>query len=103
MEEPHTESIEQLARAIEQRGLTTPARIMIDIIAPLGFLASQVTLFARPFIPGNRWTRTIDALCDARGWRMLHDLLNRVSVIFLRVGERGRNRGGTDGSKRSER
>ena len=26
-----------------------------------------------------------------------------VSVIFLRVGERGRNRGGTDGSKRSER
>ena len=31
------------------------------------------------------------------------DLCLRVSVIFLRVGERGRNRGGTDGSKRSER
>jgi hypothetical protein len=77
MEEPHTEPIEQLARAIAQRGLTTPARIMLDIIAPLGFLASQATLFARPFIPENRWTHTIDALCDARGWRMLHDLLNR--------------------------
>jgi len=77
MEEPRTEPIEQLARAIAQRGLTTPARIILDIIAPLDFLASQVTLFARPFIPGNRWTRTIDALCDARGWRMLHDLLNR--------------------------
>jgi hypothetical protein len=51
MEEPHTEPIEQLARAIAQRGLTTPARIMLDIIAPLGFLASQATLFARPFIP----------------------------------------------------
>ena len=30
-------------------------------------------------------------------------VIGGVSVIFLRVGERGRNRGGTDGSKRSER
>jgi predicted nucleotidyltransferase len=33
----------------------------------------------------------------------LLEIGRRVSVIFLRVGERGRNRGGTDGSKRSER
>ncbi|MGQ9550164.1 MAG: hypothetical protein ACUVSY_16055 [Roseiflexus sp.] len=77
MEEPCTKPIEQLAQAIMQRGLTTPARIMLDIVAPLGFLAGQVTLFVRPFVPGSRWTRTIDALCDARGWRVLHDLLNR--------------------------
>ncbi len=77
MAEPHTEPIEQLARAIVQRGLTTPARMMLDVIAPLGFLASQATLFVRPFIPANRWTRTIDALCDARGWRVLQDLLHR--------------------------
>lgn len=74
---PDTEPLEQLANAIAQRGLATPVRIMLDIVAPLGFLASQVTLFARPFVPVSRWTRYVDALSDARGWEQLRDILNR--------------------------
>ncbi|MCS6841494.1 MAG: hypothetical protein RMJ54_10035 [Roseiflexaceae bacterium] len=74
---PDNQPLEQLANAIVRRGLATPARIALDIIAPLGFLASQVTLFVRPFIPGNDWTRYIDALSDAQGWEQLRDILNR--------------------------
>lgn len=74
---PHDEPLEQLADAIVQRGLAAPARMLLDILAPLGFLASQMTLFARPFVPGDRWTRYADALSDARGWEQLRDILNR--------------------------
>lgn len=71
------ELLDQLASAIEQRGLATPARILLDVIAPLGFLAGQITLFARPFVPGNRWRNYVDALSDAEGWERLRDILNR--------------------------
>ncbi len=74
---PHDEPLEQLAHAIAQRGLATPARMLLDVLAPLGFLASQMTLFARPFVPGDRWTRYVDALSDARGWEQLRNILNR--------------------------
>jgi hypothetical protein len=74
---PHNEPLEQLADAIAQRGLTAPARMMLDILAPLGVLASQMTLFVRPFVPGDHWTRYIDALSDAQGWERLRDILNR--------------------------
>ncbi|MCS6940054.1 MAG: hypothetical protein RMJ55_07910 [Roseiflexaceae bacterium] len=74
---PDNESLERLANAIAQRGLATPARIMLDIIAPLGFLASQVTLFARPFVPVSRWTRYVEALSEEQGWKQLRDILNR--------------------------
>ncbi len=74
---PHDELLERLADAIVQRGLTAPARMLLDMLAPLGFLASQMALFARPFVPGDRWTRYVDALSDARGWEQLRDILNR--------------------------
>ncbi|ABU58305.1 MULTISPECIES: hypothetical protein [Roseiflexus] len=74
---PHNEPLEQLANALNQRGLATPARILLDILAPLGFIAGQITLFARPFVPGDRWARYIDALSDRQGWEQLRDILNR--------------------------
>lgn len=74
---PHDEPLEHLAHAIAQRGLATPARMLLDVLAPLGFLASQMTLFARPFVPRDRWTRYVDALSDARGWEQLRNILNR--------------------------
>ncbi len=74
---PDNEPLEQLAEAIVQRGLAAPARMMLDVVAPLGFLASQVALFARPFVPATRWMRYVDALSDAQGWEQLRDILNR--------------------------
>lgn len=69
--------LEQLAAALSRHGLATPARMMLDVIAPLGFIAGQLTLFARPFVPRSRWTSCVDLLCDERGWATLRDILKR--------------------------
>ncbi len=42
--------IEKLARAIKARRLEGPAALFLELNRPLGFLMSQVTLFARPFL-----------------------------------------------------
>ena len=42
--------IEKLARAIVARRLQAPAALFIELNRPLGFLYSQATYFARPFL-----------------------------------------------------
>jgi hypothetical protein len=44
------EIIEKLARAIISRRLQSPAVLFLELNRPLGFLASQAALFARPFL-----------------------------------------------------
>jgi len=72
-----TAVLQELADAIARRRLTIPARMMLDLIAPLGILASQVALFARPLAPFGRWRAYLAALDDAEGWGILHDIVGR--------------------------
>ncbi len=44
------ELIEKLARAIIARRLQAPASLFLELNRPLGFVVSQMTLFARPFL-----------------------------------------------------
>jgi hypothetical protein len=44
------EIIEKLSRAIVSRRLQSPAVLFLELNRPLGFLASQAALFARPFL-----------------------------------------------------
>ena len=44
------EIIEKLSRAIISRRLQSPAVLFLELNRPLGFLASQAALFARPFL-----------------------------------------------------
>ncbi len=44
------ELIEKLARAIVARRLQAPAALFLELNRPIGFLVSQATLFARPFL-----------------------------------------------------
>lgn len=67
--------LQQLAHALERRGLLAPTRIALDIIAPMGFLAGQAALFIHPFIPQGRWHSYVAALSDQDGWKALHDLV----------------------------
>lgn len=69
--------LSQLAGLIIRRKLTTPARMMLDVIAPLGFLAGQMALFARPFAPPGRWREYMSALEDAEGWATLRDMVDQ--------------------------
>jgi hypothetical protein len=71
-----TDLLRKLADAIARRRLTAPARLLLDAIAPLGFLASQVAAFARPLTPLGRWREYLTALEDERSWRLLQSLVD---------------------------
>jgi hypothetical protein len=70
-----TQILEQLAQAIARRRLTAPARLALDVIAPLSFLASQIALFLRPLTPLGRWHEYVAALDDEQGWKVLQRLV----------------------------
>ena len=70
-----TQILEQLAQAIARRRLTAPARLALDVIAPLSFLTSQIALFLRPLTPLGRWHDYVAALDDERGWKVLQRLV----------------------------
>jgi hypothetical protein len=69
--------LEKLANSIARRRLTTPARILLDVVEPLGFLAAQVALFVRPLTPLDRWREYLTALDDQEGWAILHRIVSR--------------------------
>ena len=68
--------LKNLADGITRRRLTTPARMILDLVEPLGFLASQTALFVRPLTPFGRWRDYVIALEDEEGWKVLHSLVD---------------------------
>jgi hypothetical protein len=69
--------LQDLAAVIVRRRLLTPARILLDLVEPLGFFASQVALFTHPFIPLGRWREYVIALEDEASWKVLQSLVER--------------------------
>ena len=67
----------QLAEGLTRRRLAAPARIALDMITPLGFLAGQLALFSQPLVPAGRWREYVAALSDEQGWRALRQLLEQ--------------------------
>ncbi|NOK59720.1 MAG: hypothetical protein GFH27_549285n244 [Chloroflexi bacterium AL-W] len=65
-----------VAFATRQR-LLTPMQVLLDIVMPVGFLASQVVLFVRPFTPYGRWRDYATVLSDEEGWIVLQNLVKR--------------------------
>ncbi|MBK9942961.1 MAG: hypothetical protein U0Z44_12595 [Kouleothrix sp.] len=72
-----TEILRGLAEAAMRRRMATPARLLLDIIAPVGFLAGQAALFIRPLVPRGRWHTYLTALSDEQGWQVLHQLIDQ--------------------------
>ena len=75
--EQRTQILQQLAQAIARRRLIGPARLALDVINPLSFLASQVALFLRPLTPHGRWHDYVAALDDEQGWKVLQSLVEK--------------------------
>jgi hypothetical protein len=71
------QTLHELARSIEQRHLSQAARLLLDTIEPMAFLASQAALFARPFLPPGRWHSYVEALGEESGWSTLRRIINR--------------------------
>ena len=68
--------LQDLAAGIARRRLVTPARILLDLVEPMGFLASQVALFVRPFTPFGRWQEYVTALEDESSWKVLQSIVD---------------------------
>ncbi len=68
--------LQNIAEAIARRRLIAPARLALDAIAPLGFLASQVAVFVGPLVPLGRWHEYVAALDDERSWKELQNLID---------------------------
>ncbi len=71
-----TAILQNLAAGIVRRHLQAPVGLALDIIAPVGFLASQVALFVRPLTPYGRWHEYVMALEDEDGWSILRGLVD---------------------------
>jgi hypothetical protein len=72
-----TTLLQELADRIARVHLSAPARLMLDMVEPLGFLAGQIALFARPLTPFGRWREYLTALEDEEGWKILHRLVDK--------------------------
>jgi hypothetical protein len=70
-----TALLQDLAAGIVRRRLVLPVSILLDLVEPLGFLASQAALFAHPFIPLGRWREYVIALEDETSWKVLQGLV----------------------------
>lgn len=70
-------ALNELAQKIERAGLGTPARIMLDVCAPLDIISSQLALFAQPFTTGSRWNSYAAALSEQAGWQELRRILSQ--------------------------
>lgn len=66
-----------LAEAIERRGLSGPAQIILGSISPVGIIASQSLAVFRPLMPNERWRHYVDALGDEGSWEALWRILER--------------------------
>jgi hypothetical protein len=75
--EQRTHILEQLAAAIGRHRLAVPARIALDVIAPVGFIASQVAQLVSPLTPTARWQAYVNALGDEQGWALLQQLVEK--------------------------
>jgi hypothetical protein len=74
--EEQGQALRELAAAIEQRGMLTPARMLVDTLAPLNIIASQIALAIHPLVPKAHWRLYISALGETESWEVLQRILN---------------------------
>ncbi|MDP9313395.1 MAG: hypothetical protein M3R24_21360 [Chloroflexota bacterium] len=74
-----TVSLEQVAHYLRDKGLATPALILLGIGRPLGLVAGQSLVLLQPLLPHQGWQAEIGrmaaALGDEAAWTRLENLL----------------------------
>ncbi len=79
--------IEKFARAVVARRLEAPAALFLELNRPLGFLFSQATLFARPFLglllPVGEIEAAAEVLDDPAS---LERLMSRIETLSAERG-----------------
>jgi len=70
------EALGRMAAAIRRAGLAAPAALLLDALAPLDVITSQLALLGRPLLGGTRYDHYAAALAEAEGWKELRGLLS---------------------------
>ena len=78
MAETENLGIERLARRLRRRGFATPAMMMIDVLAPLGFVGEQMVVAFGPLLPTREWRQDVDGILVALRDQASRDLLHRL-------------------------
>lgn len=78
MAETERQEMERLARRLRGRGFATPAMMMIDMLAPLGFVGEQVAIAFGPLLPTPEWRQDVDGILVALRDQTSRDLLHRL-------------------------
>lgn len=76
-EQPRALAIHRLASGIERAGLAGPARLALDVLAPLDVISAQCALLVSPFTRGSRWQEYTSLLSEERAWQDLRSILER--------------------------
>ena len=93
-EERQAQVLDKLARAIVARRLEAPAVLFIELNRPLGFLFSQATFFARPFLSVFLPVADVEAAAEALDDpRALDRLLDRIGALSAQGAAPSRERG----------
>ena len=69
--------LHELVTTLSHQKLDGAARLLLDIVGPVSFLASQVALVVRPLTPRGRWHDYVDALTEEEGWNAFRRFINR--------------------------
>lgn len=77
MEPNREQTLRVLADTLARQRLLTPARLALDVIEPVSFLASQVALFVRPLVPHSRWRTYVAALAEQDSWQVLRSMMDQ--------------------------
>lgn len=77
MSADRAETLGSLAAAIRRAGLHAPATLLLEALAPLDVIASQLALLGRPLLGGTRYDMYAAALAEAEAWKELRRLLAR--------------------------
>ena len=71
--------LEQVAQYLREKGLATPALLLLGIGRPLGFVAGQCLVLLQPMLPRQRWQAQIGQMAavlgDDAAWTRLENLL----------------------------
>ncbi|MFO8073971.1 MAG: hypothetical protein R6V85_19080 [Polyangia bacterium] len=77
-------SLERLAGAVVARRMEVPAITLLESVAPLGFLGSQIVHALRPLVrlaglPADEWREVAEQLEDRRTLRRLADRIEELA------------------------
>lgn len=69
--------IRRVADRLAEQRLSGVAQLLLDVVVPVGFLASQLATFSRPLVPYGRWRTYVAAFETEESWTLLREMVGR--------------------------